>query len=84
MAYASTIVPTLAADQRAALEQLLYYRLVLLHLAVLPHLQSTADINGRAQLDLVEKVSRVARPAHGADRVDLIYSQRLSARARQL
>src|SRR5579862_4228647 len=148
MAYEFTIVPTLAADQRAALEQLLYFnvnqerlragiqrsidsygvpeileqdgklgirvsriedaqtlfavskfgnpigvavfarvapdRIALLHLAVLPHLQSTADINGRVLLDLVDGVFRVARHTHGIDRVDLIYSQRPSAHARQL
>ena len=147
MAHAFKIVPTLAADQRAALEQLLYFnvnqerlragiqrsidsygvpeileqdgklrirvsrikdaqtlfavskfgnpmgvavfarvapdRVALLHLAVLPHLQSTADTNGRVLLDLVEEVFRVAKHTHGVDRVDLIYSQRLSAHARQ-
>ena len=148
MAYAFTIAPTLAANQRDALEQLLYFnvnqerlragiqrsidsyglpeileqdgklqvrvtrindaqtlfavskfghpmgvaifarvvpdRIAVLHLAVMPHLQSTADINARVLLELVEEVLRVARDTHGVDGVDVIYSQRLSARTEKL
>ncbi len=150
MAEGFTITPTLAADQRAALEQVLYFnenqarvragiqksidsygvpeileqdgrlrirvgriedvqtlfavskfgnplgvavfrvapdRIVVLHLSVMPRLQSTSEVNTRVLLALVEEIFRVAGRSHGACRLDVVYSRlgkRSTERASQL
>jgi hypothetical protein len=135
-----SIVPTVAADQRAALEQLLYFnvnqervragikesidrygvpeilekdgklairvgrikdvqtlfavsrfghpmgvavfarvvpqRIVVLHVGVLPRLQSTSEAHTQVLLELVGEVFRLAKRTDGVDRVDVVYSQR--------